>query len=164
MKDKYRLVEGGPDLIEFIYLQVKKEELLMKLLNCRSCGKIFYYAVGPELCPHCVSVFEERFQMVKEYIYDHPHAGAHEVAKEFDISVQTIYRWVKEERLEFSQESAVGIPCECCGRQIKSGRFCEACKLKLAHGLEHAYGDNDQSGAVQQQSRSGNARMRIQHY
>ncbi|BBF44035.1 flagellar protein [Lachnospiraceae bacterium KM106-2] len=111
----------------------------MEVINCRCCGKLFQYQSGQPICPRCASVLEERFKLVKEYIYDHPEVGAAEVAKEFDMSVSTIYRWVREERLEFSQNSAFGLPCECCGEKIKIGRYCKKCKNELKNHFSDAY-------------------------
>ena len=38
--------------------------------NCRICGKIFNYVVGPVVCPRCKEKLEEKFQEVKKYIQD----------------------------------------------------------------------------------------------
>ena len=43
----------------------------MNVRNCRKCGRIFNYVVGPILCPHCVEEQEKVFQVVKEYVMDH---------------------------------------------------------------------------------------------
>ena len=45
----------------------------------------------------------------------------------------------REERLEFSENSRVGLACEKCGRMIRSGRYCKPCKDKLANDLGGAY-------------------------
>lgn len=134
----------------------------MDLINCRSCGKLFKYVGGSEICPTCALVFEERFQLVKEYIYDHPLVGAQQVAKEFDISVNTIYRWVREERLEFSKESAFGLPCECCGEKIRTGKYCETCKHKLQKGLSDVYKTKPVN--VEKKKSPDNPRMRFPSY
>ena len=36
--------------------------------NCRICGKIFNYVMGPVVCPRCKEKLEEKFQEVKKYI------------------------------------------------------------------------------------------------
>ena len=39
-------------------------------------------------------------------------------------------RWIREERLAFSDDAQVGLECEGCGKMIRTGRFCETCKAK----------------------------------
>ncbi len=111
----------------------------MEISCCTYCGKLFHSFEGQRYCPRCISVLEERFKLVKEYIYEHPEATAPEVAKEFDISIRTIYRWVREERLAFSEKSGFGLPCQSCGETINMGRYCPKCKLKLRNNLSNAY-------------------------
>lgn len=78
---------------------------------------------------------DEKYAQVKEYIYDHPGASINEVSEENDVSVNQIKKWVREERLSFSEDSAVGLACEGCGKMIKTGRYCKECKMKLASEL-----------------------------
>lgn len=111
----------------------------MDVRNCRSCGKLFNYVSGPPICPACQKVLDEKFDQVKEYIYDHPGASVQEVSEENDVSIAQIQKWVREERLSFAEDSLVGIACEGCGISIKTGRFCKACKEKLANQLENIY-------------------------
>lgn len=114
----------------------------MEVITCKSCGKIFNYISGSRICPQCVKKMDEKFAEVKKYVYDHPKVGINELAEEMDVSIRQIKRWVKEERLCFSEDSPVGIECENCGTLIKTGRFCKACKDKLSSGLKDAAGMN----------------------
>ena len=49
------------------------------------------------------------------------------MAEVVGVKVSQIQRWVREERLCFSEESAVMIDCERCGAMIRSGRYCKEC-------------------------------------
>ncbi len=111
----------------------------MDVRNCKNCGKLYNYFGGQPLCPTCLNSLEDKFKLVKQYIYDHPECGIQEVSDEFEVSVQTIHRWIREERLSFSERSDVGLECECCGVMIKTGRYCKECKDKLASGLNSMY-------------------------
>ncbi|MDF2801458.1 MAG: hypothetical protein K0S61_1361 [Anaerocolumna sp.] len=112
----------------------------MDVRNCRSCGKLYNYVSGmPPLCNNCLKALEEKFTVVKEYIYNHPGAGMQEVAEENEVSTMQIQKWIREERLSFSEDSMVGIECENCGKQIKTGRYCKNCKDKLANNLGNIY-------------------------
>jgi len=91
--------------------------------------------IGKPICPGCEKALEEKFQVVKQFIKDNPNASINEVAEENEVSVNQIKRWVREERLTFSESSMVGLECESCGTMIRTGRFCEACKQKLGNSL-----------------------------
>lgn len=110
----------------------------MDVRNCRQCGRLFNYIGGPQVCPACKDKLEDKFQEVKEFIRDNPRASIQEVSEENDVSVQQIRQWVREERLEFSADSPVGIECEKCGASIRTGRFCEACKNNVADAFRQS--------------------------
>lgn len=107
----------------------------MDVRNCRNCGRLFNYLSGPNICPVCRAEADKKFAQVKEYIRDNPHATIHMVAEENDVSVQQIRQWVREEWLEFSADSPVGIECESCGTTIRTGRFCDSCKNRMHNDL-----------------------------
>ena len=43
----------------------------MNARNCRKCGKLFNYVSGPPICMACREALEEKFQEVKNYIFEH---------------------------------------------------------------------------------------------
>lgn len=111
----------------------------MDVRNCKNCGKLYNYFGGQPLCPSCFNDLEDKFKLVKEYIYDHPQCGIQEVSEEFEVSIQIIHRWIREERLSFSENSDVGLECERCGVMVRTGRYCKACKDTLANNLNNIY-------------------------
>lgn len=130
----------------------------MDVRNCKGCGKLFNYLSGTPLCPACLRKLDEKFDQVKEYIYDHPGAGVQEVAEENDVTTTQIKRWVREERLAFSKDSPIGLDCEGCGKMIKTGRFCNLCKDKMLNKLGDIY--KEPIKAIKKDPRE-NARMRF---
>lgn len=104
----------------------------MDVRNCKKCGRLYNHVSGPSICPACRDEMEKKFVEVKEYIRENKTAGVNEVAEACDVDVRQIRQWVREERLEFSADSPVGIDCEMCGTMIRSGRFCEQCKASMA--------------------------------
>lgn len=110
----------------------------MNVRNCKKCGRIFNYVSGVPICPSCREGMEKKFQEVKDYIRENRQAGITEVAEVCEVEVRQIKQWVREERLEFSEDSAVGIDCELCGAMIRSGRFCEKCKAGMVNELDKA--------------------------
>lgn len=102
----------------------------MDVRNCKSCGKLFNYS-GRPLCPACMKELEKRFGEVKEYIRENPNSTITQVSEATDVSVNQIRNWIREERLILSTESSIGIECERCGKPIRTGRMCQACKQKV---------------------------------
>lgn len=115
----------------------------MDVKNCKGCGKLFNYLSGPPLCPNCIQALDLKFEEVKEYVYDHPRVGMQEVSEEMDVSIPQIKQWIRDERLAFSEDSMIALECEGCGASIRTGRYCKACKDKLAKGLTDLYPQND---------------------
>ena len=108
----------------------------MNVRNCRKCGKMFNYVMGPFICPLCREGLEEDFQRVKEYVRANPGATINVVSEVCEVSVSQIHQWLREERLELTEGSAISLACEVCGALIKSGKYCEKCKRELTMGLK----------------------------
>jgi flagellar operon protein (TIGR03826 family) len=111
----------------------------MEVRNCKGCGKLYNYMSGPPLCATCSQALDVKFELVKEYVYDHPRVGIQEVSEEMDVTVSQIKQWIREERLAFAEDSMIGLECEGCGVTIRTGRYCKACKDKLARGFTDLY-------------------------
>ena len=113
----------------------------MNVMNCVRCRKLFNYSgFGPRLCPACQKQDEDKYQLVKKYLYEFPGATLTDVANGTGVEPGLIERYLREGRLEVSSNSLMEIPCEKCGRPIKSGRFCDACSKNIATGLKDAFG------------------------
>ena len=111
----------------------------MNVMNCRSCGRLFNVLGNEKLCPDCRKKLEDKFQEVKKYLDENPHSSMETVSRELEVSVKQIKQWVREERLILSDASEAGITCENCGKMIRTGKYCEECKTKLAITLRSAY-------------------------
>ena len=136
----------------------------MEVRNCRGCGKLYNYIGGPyrNLCPNCIEKLEEKYLEVKEYIQDHHNATMTEVAEECDVSTRQIEQWIRDERLVIADDSPIGITCERCGASIRSGRFCERCKNKMANNLGSMYGEaNAAVEHMEKRLSSADAKMRF---
>ncbi len=111
----------------------------MDVRSCRNCGKLFNYLQGQKICPACRRKLEDKFMQVRDYIRENEAATMQEISDDNDVSVKQIKQWVREERLTFTDKSAVGIECESCGAMIRTGRFCEKCKSNMANNLKEMY-------------------------
>ncbi|NEX02208.1 flagellar operon protein TIGR03826 [Pseudobutyrivibrio sp. NOR37] len=107
----------------------------MEVRNCRNCGRLFNYLGGPNICPACREEVEKKFQEVKEYIRENPRSNIPEIAEANNVTTSQIKQWIREERLQFADDSPVGIECEICGATIKTGKYCESCKNNTAAAL-----------------------------
>lgn len=115
----------------------------MDVRTCKQCRRLFNYLSGDSICPGCKEMLENKFIEVKEYVREHKTEGINEVAKANNVSINQIRRWIREERLSFSDESGIGIDCESCGKTIKCGRLCPSCKDKLLGKVEDMYKKDD---------------------
>ena len=109
---------------------------------CKRCGRLFNYLTGDKICPRCKEEMEEKFREVKKYIQEHNHCDIQEVVRECDVQATWIQKWLREERLEFTEGSAITLNCERCGAAIRSGRLCPKCSDQL----RSAAGDYLRSG------------------
>ncbi len=107
----------------------------MNVMNCKKCGKIFNYAAGQVVCADCKKKLEVKFKDTRVFIRRNPLASIQMVSEECDIDVKQIKQWIREERLSFSKDSEIGIECEKCGANIKTGRYCDTCKADTLHNL-----------------------------
>lgn len=108
---------------------------IMEVRNCVRCGRLFQYVSGPPICNVCKQKEEESFQLVKEYIYEHKNANMIEVSNETGVSVKLIERFLREGRLVLTEDSPIYLKCENCGKEIKTGRFCQACSMNLSNEM-----------------------------
>ncbi|MDY3775419.1 MAG: flagellar protein [Eubacterium sp.] len=133
----------------------------MEVAACSRCGKLFNHISGPRVCPVCLKEFDDKFPEVKKYVYEHPQTGIAELSEAMDIPPKQIKRWIREERLSFSEESSIGIECEGCGKMIKTGRYCSDCKEKYTKGFGDAAGLNRPVSAAPVKRKSGESKMRF---
>lgn len=133
----------------------------MNVINCRKCGKLFNYVVGPRACQACREKLEEKYKEVKEYIRANDIANIQDIVIDCDVETEQINQWIREERLEFSKNSQIKISCESCGTEIRTGRFCSKCKSDSINRLNGAYESKRESGNVAQTSTKENPRMRF---
>lgn len=107
--------------------------------NCRKCGRLFNYLGGPPVCTACKEQDEDDFKRVREYLYQNPGATMSEVSSVLDVSTEKIRRYLKEGRLEITNEDGNFIlECEKCGKSIRTGRLCEVCEVVVINEIRFA--------------------------
>ncbi len=139
-----------------------KTEDTMNIRNCRVCGRIFNYVSGPSTCQICRESLEAKFQEVKDYIREHKGVGIMEVSEACDVDPAQIRQWLREERLEVTEDSAMYLTCESCGEPIRSGRFCEKCKNNMTQDLKNVLKTGRPQPAPKKESKEdAGAKMRF---
>lgn len=126
----------------------------MEIRICKQCKRLIKYICGPELCQECMKSLpkeeegrinnilnatlnpkiaedERKYGQVKDYIMAHPKATIAQISETNEIAPKKFFEWIREERLEFSQDSInAWFECEKCGRKIKGGKLCNQCKSR----------------------------------
>lgn len=138
-----------------------KTEDTMNIKNCRVCGRIYNYVSGPNTCPACRESLEAKFQEVKEYIREHKGVGITQVAEACDVEPAQIRQWLKDERLEVTEDSALYLTCESCGAAIRSGRFCEKCKNNVTQDLKNILSTGRPKPEPKKETKDDGAKMRF---
>ena len=104
----------------------------MSVQSCKRCNILFRYSdVGPQLCPVCMKKDEADFEIVRQFLTEHPLSSGQEVHKATGIPIETIIRWLKDERLVSIAVTGI-LKCENCGAPILSGKLCTECRYMLA--------------------------------
>ncbi|MCQ2081187.1 MAG: flagellar protein [Lachnospiraceae bacterium] len=134
----------------------------MNVKNCRKCGKMFNYAFGPIICPDCINSQEEIFQKAKKYVQDNPGCDIQELSENVEVDASQIRQWIREERLQFADDSPIRIACEGCGSMIRSGRYCDACRGNMTSGFNNVLGANKpQQAPIQRKKEADGNKMRF---
>lgn len=102
--------------------------------QCRKCGKLFV-SDGSPLCVDCMRQMDECFNIIKDYVYDHPQANVAEISEGTGIDSAIVLDFLKQGRLSVSSSDDL-LKCENCGKPIVSGRYCEACLQQFENALK----------------------------
>lgn len=111
----------------------------MNVRNCRYCKRLYNHVIGPSICPMCRDEREKEFQQVKKYVQDNRGASINQVSEDCDVEIKQINQWIREERLQFAEDSPIRVACEKCGAMIRAGVYCDRCKADMANTLGSAY-------------------------
>ena len=136
----------------------------MNVRNCRKCGRVFNYIIGQTLCLSCRDELEGKFKEVKEYVQKNRGCTINDVSEACEVETSQIKQWIREERLEFTEDSMIGLACEICGASIRTGIYCDKCKAQTLNGLNNVVRQAQASKQPQQPAQTNskdNPRMRF---
>lgn len=107
--------------------------------TCKQCGGVMIFkGVGEYHCEECNYVDYDDYGKVRLYIEEHKGATAAEIENAIGVSQRSIRKMLKESRIEVAEGSRVYLHCEVCNKNIRSGRFCYECEIKVHRNVEDA--------------------------
>ncbi len=96
--------------------------------RCKKCGTLFQSRLGSrDYCDACTKAMDEKFVIVRDYLYDYPNATVRQVVEDTGIEEEIIESLVGDGRLQMRSSDGL-LHCEKCGRVIQSGRLCPKCQ------------------------------------
>lgn len=105
--------------------------------TCEQCGGVMVYmGVGEYRCENCDFLDYDDYGKVRNYIEQHRGATAAEIEDAVGVSQRSIRRMLKESRIEIAEGSKIFLHCELCRKEIRSGRFCQECEMKVHRNIE----------------------------
>lgn len=105
--------------------------------ECVKCGGVMVFqGLGEYKCEKCGELAYDDYGKVRGYIEEHRGATAAQVEEATGVSQKTIRRLLKEGRLEVAEGSKMFLRCELCGKDIRSGKYCPECEVKMHRSLE----------------------------
>ena len=118
--------------------------------TCEKCGKANpdYKGVGEYRCSECGFIMYDDFGKVRNYLEVHRGATQSMVAQATGVPMETIRQFLREERLEISNNSSVMLACEICNAPIRSGRYCPECAAKVNRMKNEASHSSNQRNDV----------------
>lgn len=121
--------------------EARLNELLMgdyhRPIHCPDCGGVMVFkGVGEYECEDCGRKELDDYGKVRGYVEKHRGATMVDVEKETGVKQKAIRKMLREERIEVAADSRTFLRCEVCGADIRSGRFCEKCKVNVNRRIE----------------------------
>lgn len=104
---------------------------------CEKCGGVMIFkGVGEYHCEDCNEIAYDDYGKVRLYLESHKGATAVEIEAGTGVSQKTIRQMLKESRLQVAEGSKMFMHCEICGKELRSGRFCNECEVRAHRSLE----------------------------
>ncbi len=104
---------------------------------CSVCGGgLTYVSRGEYRCSKCGHSEYDDFGKICRFIDVNGPSPAIVIAEGTGVSINKINNYLRQGRVEIPEGSKVYIKCEKCGRDIRFGRFCPECALKLSKQLQ----------------------------
>lgn len=97
-------------------------------VNCPRCGRLSPILVRGQ-CGQCLREEHEQLRAVQALLSGRGPLSAEQIATETGVPVERVLRWLREGWLVASGDV---LRCRRCGRTVRLGLLCAACRLELA--------------------------------
>lgn len=105
----------------------------MSLANCPRCNKAFNKLNSSPLCTSCRQRDDEDFEIVYQYLRDHPNKLVPEIAAVTGVDEKNILEFYRSGRIITGE---AGYPCERCDTPIHRGKYCDRCAGGLKSDID----------------------------
>jgi hypothetical protein len=103
---------------------------------CPECRSPMQYMYGEEFeCPQCKRRELSDFGKVKEFLDTHGPQPAVVINQNTGVELDYINMLLRQGRIEVPDGSEVYIKCQKCGTDIRYGRYCPECMVKVSKEL-----------------------------
>lgn len=111
---------------------------------CPDCKTAMEYMYGEEFkCPACGRMEKSDFGKVKEYLEENGPQPAIIINQNTGVSLEYINELLRQGRIEVPDGSEIYIKCQSCGTDIRYGRYCPECTVKMSKLLSGAIWSTD---------------------
>jgi hypothetical protein len=107
------------------------KESVREVNNCMICNYTLR-SRSDLICHFCIRNEDLLFRLVRNYVYDNPKCTMIEAALCTGVPTRIITKFLREERLEITDETADFLLCMKCKKPIKSGKLCDPCKKSVS--------------------------------
>ncbi len=105
--------------------------------TCKFCRRLFQGL--SDLCPNCVDDLDRKYLQIRNYLDRNPASTYGEIAHGAEVDEKSVLYLVREGRLQLNGDgSNTGVRCLGCGGPVNSGRYCNACRQRIARQVEQA--------------------------
>lgn len=136
---------------------------MAEMISCKICGRFFEPNSFLNICSICKTRDDEIYGKLRDYLIQNPRSKIYDVSKLLDIPVYHIRRYLREERLEIVEKDNSFLTCEKCGKPLRSGRFCNDCRVEAKNSAafaEAAQGHRNSQMPVEQTEKDANQRIK----
>ena len=115
---------------------------------CEKCGsaEIKYNGIGEYQCSRCGFIMYDDYGIVRNYLEANPGATQAEVVLATGISKNRIRQLLREDKIQIAPNSAVFLHCDKCGAEIRSGKYCDKCRVGIEASEKHTLGSRISGG------------------
>ncbi len=104
---------------------------------CKDCGGVLVYrGLGEYCCENCKTFDYDNYGKTRNYIEQNPGASAVDVERKTGVSRASIREMLREKRFEVKEGAKSFLRCESCGKEVRSGRYCNECEKNIHRTIE----------------------------